>query len=137
MSCVLRAIGTDFDPGSFLTASPLESASVYHKGEPIASGAQQTRTRAASGFNATVSTAGFDDLAGQIQDAIVFLDQHEDEIRRLTAFPGVEQVFMDFGVRWRDVATQSDVLPSELLWKLGALDQATMGGGRQGPRREA
>ena len=37
-------------------------------------------------------------------------------------FPGVEILALDFGLRWKDGAPQTDSFPSELLWRAGALD---------------
>jgi hypothetical protein len=122
MTCVLRAIGSEFDVDTFLADSPLRPEAVYRKGEPVLSSAPQGGIRTASGFNLGVSQAGFDDLPGQVRDAVEFLDEYEDELRRLGKFPGVEAVVLDCGVRWRDVAAQTDVLPAELLWRAGALD---------------
>ena len=51
-----------------------------------------------------------------------FLDEYEEELRRLGRFPGVEGVSLDFGIRWREVAAQTDTFPSDLLWRAGALD---------------
>lgn len=122
MSCVLRAIGTAFDVDSFLKDSPLPHEAAFHRGEPRVPDVPGGSKRGASGFNAPVSEAGFDDLDAQIQDAMLFLRLHEDELRRLGRFPGVEEVCLDFGIPRRDVAAQSDVFPADLLWQAGALD---------------
>ncbi|MEE9263224.1 MAG: hypothetical protein V3V11_02105, partial [Vicinamibacteria bacterium] len=73
-------------------------------------------------FSLTVSHAAFSDLETQISDAILFLDEYEDELRRLGSSDGVEGISLDFGVQRRDVAAQTDVFPSDLLWRAGALD---------------
>jgi hypothetical protein len=122
MACVLRAIGEAFDVLAFLAESPLRPSAVYRKGEPLFAAVPQSPTRTDSGFNLAVGTAGMDDLPGQVREAIAFLDEHEDELRRLGAYEGVEAVGLDFGLRRRDVAAQSDLLPAELLWRAGALD---------------
>jgi hypothetical protein len=122
MSCVLRAIGEAFDVEGFLAESPLRPEAVYRKGDRLFASVAQSPLRSDSGFNLTVSTAGMDDLAGQVRDAVAFLDEREDELRRLGAYDGVDAVGLDFGLRRRDVAAQSDLLPAELLWRAGALD---------------
>lgn len=122
MACVLRAIGTEFDVDGFLKDSSLPHEAVFHRGEPRAPADPGGAKRSASGFNAPVSAAGFDDLDAQIQDATHFLREHEDELRRLGRFPGVEEVCLDFGIARRDVAAQSDLFPADLLWQAGALD---------------
>jgi len=50
-----------------------------------------------------------------------FLEEHEAELERLTIFPGVESVGLDFGIGWRDVAVQSDAFPSGLVKLAGKL----------------
>jgi hypothetical protein len=122
MSCVLRVIGQDFDPDAFLAESALSGATVFHREDATVPAATDAGRRTASGFNAPVSRAGFDDLDAQVQDAVKFLRIHEDELRRLSGFPGVEEVCIDFGIRRRDVSAQTDVFPAELLWQAGALD---------------
>jgi hypothetical protein len=118
VTCVLRALGRGFDPEAFLAGSPFTEATPYQIGQP-ARGAQ---TRSGAGFNVTVSEAGFADLEVQIQEAILFLDTHEDELRRLGRFPGVDEVEIDFGIEWRDTSPQTDLFPADLLWRAGALD---------------
>lgn len=122
MSCVLRAIGTSFDVDAFLKDSELEADPAFHSGEPKVPGRSEGPKRAASGFNVGVGEADSDDLAAQIRDATEFLNEHEDELRRLASFPGVEEVCLDFVIRRQDVAAQSDLFPADLLWRAGALD---------------
>jgi hypothetical protein len=122
MSCVLRVVGTAFDVDAFLKDRQFPGAVVFHRGEPRIPGGGSGSLRVASGFNVGVSEAHCDDLAAQIEDALCFLRQHEDDLRQLGGFPGVEEVCLDFGIRRRDVAAQSHVFPAELLWQAGALD---------------
>jgi hypothetical protein len=122
VSCVLRAIGTLFDVDAFLAESALEADPPFHRGEIQLAGLSGGTKHAASGFNARVSAAGVDDLPGQIRDAAQFLNVHEAELRRLGSYPGVEEVCLDFAVRRREGAVQSEIFPAELLWRAGALD---------------
>lgn len=122
MSCVLRAIGTTFDVDAFLADSGLRPQALFHRGEARLPGVPGAPTWSASGFNVGVSEEGFLDLAPQVRDAGRFLNEHEDELRRLGAFPGVEEVCLDFGIARKDAAMQSDVFPADLLWQAGALD---------------
>lgn len=114
----------DFNVEAFLAESPFKPDAVLKGAGPHYSGLPQRQGGSSPGFNLTVSQAGFDDLAGQIIEAVAFLDEFEDELRRLARFPGVEAVSLDFAVRWRDVAAQTDTFPPELLWRSGALDIA-------------
>jgi hypothetical protein len=120
MSCALHAAGRVFDVDAFLGESSLQPELIYKRGDPVPG--QQPRS--ASGFKLDVSLADSGDLDGQISDAIVFLDENEEELRRLGAFEGVEAVSLEFGVRSRAGLVQSHTFPPELLWRAGALDVA-------------
>ncbi len=122
MTCVLWALGTVFDPPAFLAESSFKPGSTYRKGDLLFPSRPDTQVAPSSGFTVAVSSAGFDDLDGQIRDAIAFLDEHEDELRRLGSFMGVEMVCLNFGVRRTDGAVQTVRFPAELLWRAGALD---------------
>ena len=119
---MFRAGGIEFETEAYLAESPFKQATRYRRGEPRwPAGGQASRT---SGFNLSIGEADAGDLAAQIDEAIAFLDENEDELRRLGRFEGVEEMEIDFAVEWRDLATQSDWFPPELLWRAGALDIA-------------
>ena len=122
MSCVLRAVGEDFDADGFLTGSPFKAVRVWHKGE------QRRRKRAGSptvhpdsGFVVDVSNESGDALASQVGDAVVFLESHTDEIERLARFPGFDSAWLDFALWWRDVGAQFDRFPPKLVSLAGRL----------------
>lgn len=122
MSCVLRAIGTAFDVDAYLQDSRLVPTPIFRRGEPRLPGQPDGPKRGASGFNVVVSDASVNDLAAQVRDALRFLGEHEDDLRRLGSYPGVEEMCLDFAIQRRDVVAQSDLFPAELLWQAGALD---------------
>lgn len=123
MSCVLRAWGEAFDVAAFCAKSPLQPNAVYERGDPVPSGSSQGSVRRFSGFNLTVSDATLDELEIQVLEAIGFLDEYEEELRRLGSYPGVEGMSLDFAIGWRgEVVAQTSTFPSELLWRAGALD---------------
>lgn len=120
MSCVLRASGKYFDVDSFLKDSTIKPLIVYHRGESRFPHSNPTmRSNDQSGMNVSVSVREFDDLAGQVEDAIQFLLDNTPELRRLRDFPGVERMEMDFPVADRDVAVQRDAFPDGLISLLG------------------
>jgi hypothetical protein len=121
VSCILRAIGTDFDVDAFLQDSTLADAAVFHRGESKTPGVEDGARRAASGFNVEIGK-GLEDLGLRVQAARRFLREQEDELRRLGSFDGVEEICLDFGIRRRAGAAQTDVFPADLLWQAGALD---------------
>lgn len=61
-------------------------------------------------------------MDGQQADALAFLQQYERELRLLAAFPGVQDIVLDFGIEDRDVVAQVDSFSPELLRRMGALD---------------
>jgi hypothetical protein len=78
----------EFDTEAYLAGSPFTHATRYRRGEPRWPALEETSRT--SGFNVTISEADMGDLATQIDEAIAFLDQHEDELRRLGRFEGME-----------------------------------------------
>ncbi|KYF69852.1 hypothetical protein BE15_23865 [Sorangium cellulosum] len=71
-----------------------------------------------SGFTVTVSDAAWT-LRDQAQDACSFLAVHEAELATLSSLPEVEDVRLDFPIEKRDVLTQSEYFPSELVRAAG------------------
>lgn len=124
--CVLRARGTDFDVDRFLSASSIQPITVYRKDEPRLPASQPEGPKhTGSGFHADVSTAEWDDLAGQIEDARRFLGQHKTDLELLRAFPGLEHLELDFPTHLRigmnDIVVQTDRFPPDLLLAAGTL----------------
>jgi len=119
MSCVLRAYGAYFDVDSFLKDSLLKPLIVYHRGAPRFP--NFPRRDEVSGMNISVSIRGFSDLRGQIDDAIRFLSDNDQELQRLRDFLGLEEMELDFPIEGRDVAVQSDAFPAQVLSLLGGL----------------
>jgi hypothetical protein len=72
-------------------------------------------------MNVSVSTCEFSDLRGQIDDAIQFLSDNDQELQRLRDFPGLEEMELDFPIEERDVAVQCDAFPAQVLSLLGGL----------------
>jgi hypothetical protein len=121
--CVLRASGTEFDVDAFLATSSVSAISIRRKGELRFATTPDGPRHDRSGFTADVSMKEWDDLPGQIEDAKAFLAEHEVELRRLRAFPGVGGMELDFPMNLRigtkDVAVQGDRLPADLLFAAG------------------
>lgn len=121
MSCVLRASGIYFDVDEFLKTSTLDVLTAFRCGAvqfPISS---ITRRSEYSGMSVSVSTRETSDLNGQIEDAISFLSENDQELKRLRNFPGLERIDLDFPVEDRDLVYQRDGFPHQLLSLLGSL----------------
>ncbi len=124
--CVLRASGSGFIPEDYLCSSGLSPYQVYHRGDPLFRKSKPGGPRfEESGFKASVSDRDWSDLPGQIEDAIDFLQRYRDDLERLRAAPGIEDVRLDFPYRLRidgeAVWAQFDYLPPMLLELAGTL----------------
>jgi hypothetical protein len=121
MSAILRASGPGFDIDAFIVDCKWDIANMCHNGEAMFPATQPDgRKHEESGLCVVVSDAGFDEFAEQLEDAVEFLMESADEVRRLVGFPGVTGVVLDFGIEWRDVVVQADQFPVELIRLAGA-----------------
>jgi hypothetical protein len=123
--CVLRLSGKKFDPKSCLASSPLQPYSVFRAGEPRVASQPKGKTHDNSGFKVDVSRSPWDNLAGQVADAIAFLKKHERTLAKLRSVPEVEDIRLDFPVDLRidrkKVFAQFDYFPPALVSLAGAL----------------
>jgi hypothetical protein len=125
MSAVLRAAGDEFDVDAYLRDCTLPGAQSHKRGDPVFPHTKPNgRRRQHSGVHTEASSADFDDFPQQIADAIRYLTDHADEVRRLRGFLGVEAVTLDFGIWRRDAFVQCDQFPAELVRLAGSLDVA-------------
>ena len=114
-------LGECFDPNAALASSPLlEFADIQRKGE--STGLSRDPVCETSGLQIWI---GGDETAGleeQIVEALHFLREDAQEIRRLRDYPGVDYARLRFGDRWPEgIAAHYPRLPSELLLACGEL----------------
>ena len=124
--CVLTATGLVFDVDAFVHDTSLTPYSIFRKGERRFPNSERNQERNEfSGLKIDVSEKEWDDLPGQLSDALTFLTSHSGELRRLVRFPGVEDVRLDFPYNLRidakNVLGQCDYLPPALLREAGNL----------------
>lgn len=124
--CVLRASGAGFDVDGFMKDSGLSAYRVYRKGErPFPKSSRNERCFEKSGLKIDVSDREWDDLPGQIQDAVDFLRRFRVELEWLVAFAGVEEVWLDFPchvkIGVQDIVVQGEFFPPVLLREVGSL----------------
>src|SRR5262245_49231771 len=116
MSAVLRAYGDNFNVDGYLAGCTLPVCAVKRRGEPVFPASQPDgRRHERSGIHVIASEADFDDFPRQVAEATAFLLAEAKQVSRLCEWPGVEEVSLDFGIRRREAAVQSDYLPPELV----------------------
>jgi hypothetical protein len=119
MSCYFRATGDSFDVDAFLASSSLVPDNVFHRGEPCQ--VNRERNRPFTGF-AVQLTENFGRLCAQTAEVTMFLREHELELSRLSRYPGVTDIRLDFGYeRDPEAAVQCDYLPPDLVALAGSL----------------
>jgi hypothetical protein len=125
MSCVLRVAGREFDVDAYIARGALVPSAVYRRGEARFPTLPRARKSSESGFNIVVSRKPFSDFAGQVRDAVTFLEKHGRAIQALRRREGVDGATLDFGVGRRGHAVvQCQVFPEELVRLAGRLGLA-------------
>jgi hypothetical protein len=123
--CVLRVSGKQFDPARDLASSQLKPYSVFRAGEPRFASQPKGKIHDESGFKVDVSRSPWDNLAGQVADAIAFLKKHKRTLAKLRSMPEVADIRLDFPLDLRidrkKVFTQFDYFPPALVSLAGAL----------------
>jgi len=123
MPTVLRASGKIFDVDAFLRKSKLKPYLVYHKGERRFKRMGKKKRQRESGLCLNTTDSGFDDFPRQVRQTISFLKRNQNELKKLTAFSGVDAV-IDFGFARRETVVQCDLLPAELVRLAGSIGLA-------------
>lgn len=119
--CILHVDGENFDTHAFLSQTSLQPYDVYRAGDAVIPGAKKERYFDKNGFKIDVSEA--DDFDQQIEDTLVFLDKHREDLQLLVRLNIDAQ--LDFGISRKnpdDFPIQSDFLPPSLLILAGNLD---------------
>jgi hypothetical protein len=123
MPTVLKASGKSFDVDAFLKKSKLKPYRIYRKGECRFKRIEKKERLKESGLCIDTTDSGFDDFTKQVRQTISFLKKNQNELKKLTAFPGVDAV-IDFGFAKRDAVVQCDLLPVELIRLAGSIGLA-------------
>ena len=125
MACVLRVAGRSFDVDAYIRRGKLVPSGVYRRGEARFPTLPRARKSPESGFHIVVSKKDFDDLGGQVRDAVAFLGHHRRAIRALRGRKGVETAALSFGVERRpEAVVQAEVFPEDLVRLAGQLGLA-------------
>jgi len=73
-------------------------------------------------MNVAVSECDLSDVTGQINDAMSFLQNYKDELRRLRNYPGLQRLALDFPIAYRDAMIESDTFPVVLISLMAELE---------------
>jgi len=112
--CVLHVRSKLASFAKYLKMSRLPSYQSHEKGEISRYG----KPYSDYGFSCIVSEKEWTDFEGQIEDAIRFLREHEDELRNLLGKYELDDIRLDFPFSSHldeDCIAQFDYLPPELL----------------------
>ncbi len=124
MSCVLRIDGTKFKVDDFLKSTDLKPYKIFRIGEKIQIGKRKFEDTNGCYFD--LSQAEFNNFEQQRKDAIEFLKNHYNKLKKVFEFGLTENEnpTIDFGIttRMNDVAIQCDYLEPELLKLAGNLN---------------
>ena len=125
MSCILHLSGKNFDVDAFIAKSKLRPYKVFYKGKPKLKSKPDGRKAEHTGCAILVSDADFDNIEGQIKDAISYLKRNNKKLLVLTKTKGIKFATLDFGIDARidgkEHLTQSETFPSKLLQLAGNL----------------
>ena len=127
MAVMLRVGGKNFNVDTYLQEHPCETVKVWRKGEACFPKSQPEGAKNEdSGLSITVGDAESNDLIGEIEDSILFLEDevNRSEIQTLMSYPGIEGGTLDFGIDLEDLSEyplQSFAFPPNLLRLAGTL----------------
>ena len=120
--CVLKAFSSTQSFKKFAEATPVPIYSLMEKGQIKNQGAATTYSEHRISFD--VSDRDWDDLPGQVEDAVRFLNQWESELQTFISEFKPDEVLLDFPLYSRiseEIVNQNDYLPSELIKVAGRL----------------
>lgn len=113
MSCILRVSGESLNIDSLLSQIDLLPEHSWRKGEPRII---KNRVHTDSGANFLVSNAEFNDISRKVVDATNYLESHSSEIKKISAFPGVQMFSLDFAVALNEgYVSQHTFLPVKFI----------------------
>ncbi len=115
-STFIRVLGDTFDPAKELANVAIQPNAAFVKGEIPEGRMLPSRT---GGIRIDIGTG---DLDEQIESAKIFLQQHANDLRRLSLIESVESFFIEFEVELRlsdDILIQRDFLSSDFVKSVG------------------
>lgn len=122
MSCGLSIIGVKLDIDTFVKKSQIDGFKKSYKGEPI--NAVNSRVSKYSFVSIVTSDADFNDIIGQINDTLMFLEKYRENLKHIATTEGIDYATINFGVDStisEDSLTQNFYFPIELVKICGEL----------------
>ena len=118
----LRVSGASFDVNLFLREFQIAPALIFLRGQPKYPETQPNGpVLDHSGMNVDVSDAEFGDLEQQSHDMVRFLADNLAMLERMSNYPGIEDIELDFAVCGGDGFVESYRFSPELLEQVGRL----------------
>jgi len=121
--CILKVYSDNESFESFSKITDIPIYSFYNKGERKNEKTDDIHTDFRISFD--VSEKEWDDIEGQIDDAILFLNKYKEQIKDLLTRHSISNVYLDFALWSRlydNVVNQNDYLPRELVKIAGELN---------------
>lgn len=119
MPTMIRAARKDFDVNGFLAITSLPAAcigGVGRKGALHFTSKPQRGCLEESSLTVEASGADFHEFNRQIEETILFLKHHCEQLQQLRQFHGVDRFWMDFGVApKKHLAAEGFFLPQDLI----------------------
>jgi aralkylamine N-acetyltransferase len=123
--CVLRVSSNRETLAEFLSNTQIPFYESHDKNTLVKRGRKKGQPYGHAGFQSVVSKKEWDDLPGQIQDAIRFLQRYQADLTQLRNKFNVADVRLDFPYNLRigrnNIAVQFDFLPAALISLAGGL----------------
>jgi flagellar biosynthesis regulator FlaF len=121
--CILKVYSDNESFESFSQITDIPVYSIYNKGERKNEKIDDIHTDFRISFD--VSEKEWDDLEGQIDDTILFLNKYKEQIQDLLTRHSISDAYLDFALWSRlydNVVNQNDYLPRELIKIAGSLN---------------
>ena len=140
--CVLRVTSSRRTLKDFLSGARIPFYEAHDRDTLQRFGRSKGKPFGCSGFSSDVSVKEWDNLPGQVSDAVRFLRRHRADLKRLRKKFRVRDARLDFPYYLRigrnDVVVQCDFLPPSLITLAGELGvgiEMTLYPGSRSPKR--
>ena len=128
MGVILRISGKELNVDTFDLGWDIKPSTIHRIGEPVFLSKPEGKKKNSSALIFAVSNAKHADLKGQIEETIEFLELNKKYLERLTDYPEIEDIVIDFSFNSRidrkNVEVQNDYFPAELVKLAGQFNMA-------------